>query len=145
VRRSGTRLAFYSGTMNAEHKKILVVDDEQHQRDTICRGLFIQGYQCHCVADIEQARAALTTHAGHHFALLLTDLTMHANAGLAVIRMARRQRPDLPVIAVTGLSTDKATAVVRDLGIPMLQKPFEPDALDRAIRAALSSKIDQLP
>lgn len=123
--------------MNAAIKRILVVDSEQHQLETICRGLLFQGYACHGVMDVAAARQTLRRCDGRTFHVLITDLTMSGASGIDTVKMVRTDRPDLPIVAISGLAADRATREAVAMGVHILQKPFAPKALDRAIRAAV--------
>ena len=126
--------------MNEGNGKILVVDDEQHLLETVCRGLFLYGYQCIGVLDVDSALKLLGGPGAEGFDLVLTDLTMPDNSGLDLIDQLRRHRPELPIIVITGLAASEEVERVREQGIPLLQKPFEPDTLDQTIRATLASR-----
>lgn len=117
--------------------KILVVDDEQHQLDTVCRGLFLYGYRCTGVLSVGAALEALVGAGGDPYDLVLTDLTMPGGSGVELIEQISRERPDLPVIVITGLAATREIERVRTKKIPLLQKPFEPDTLDAVIRRVL--------
>ncbi|MCP4676212.1 MAG: response regulator [Deltaproteobacteria bacterium] len=117
--------------------KILVVDDEPHQLDTVRRGLFLYGYESEGVQDVVSAIEMLSGPDGDSFDLVLTDLTMPGNSGIHLIEHVQKTKPDLPVIVITGLAATSEIDAVQDKGVPILQKPFEPDGLDKAIRAHL--------
>jgi two-component system response regulator HydG len=117
--------------------KILVVDDEQHQLDTVCRGLFLYGYRCKGVLSVDAALEALVGEDGDAFDLVLTDLTMPGSSGVDLIEQILRERPGLPIVVITGLAATREIDIVRTRNIPLLQKPFEPDTLDAVIRQAL--------
>ena len=70
--------------------KILVVDDEQHQLDTVCRGLFLYGYRCKGVLSVDAALEALIGEDGEVYDLVLTDLTMPGSSGVgSEVRLQR--------------------------------------------------------
>lgn len=119
---------------------ILVVDDEKHQLETVCRGLFLYGYRCDGALDVAAALELIDGPGGEDFDLVLTDLTMPGSTGLYLIDQLRQRRPELPIIVITGLAASQEVERVREQGIPLLQKPFEPDTLDRAIRATLGAR-----
>ena len=121
-----------------DNHHILVVDDEKHQLETVCRGLFLYGYRCTGALDADSALELLAGPEGDSFDLVLTDLTMPGNSGLYLIDQVKRKRPKLPIIVITGLVATGEVDAVRNKGIPLLQKPFEPDTLDKAIRASLA-------
>ena len=57
--------------------------------------------------------------------LLITDLKMPGVDGLTVIREARRLKTDLPVIIITGFSTEASAIEAVNLGVSgYLTKPF---------------------
>ncbi len=117
--------------------RILVIDDEQHQLDTVCRGLHLYGYRCQGVASVDEALDALASQNGDAFDLALTDLTMPGRSGLEFIERAQERYPSLPIVVVTGLAASVELATVRAKNLPLLHKPFGPDALDTTIRQAL--------
>jgi DNA-binding NtrC family response regulator len=123
--------------MEKPSPKILVVDDEQHQLETVCRGLFLFGFICKGVQSVAAAVKALCCAEQEKYDLVLTDLTMPGSSGLDLIDQVREQYPDLPIIVITGLAATEETEIIRKRGIPILQKPFEPDTLNTAICAAL--------
>jgi CheY-like chemotaxis protein len=73
------------------------------------------------------------------FDLLVSDLSMPGMNGLALIHAARRIRPGLPAVLLTGLVGDGAAAqaalaeAARDGPFALLRKPI--DARDLAARA----------
>ena len=122
--------------MNAELSKILVVDDEQTQLETVCRGLFLFGFECRGALN---AAAAVRTleQSPDEFALVLTDLTMPERSGLELIEEIGKRWPQLKVIVFTGLAETPELAQVKKQRIPCLQKPFQPAELAEMIRKAL--------
>ena len=117
--------------------RILVIDDEQHQLDTVCRGLLLYGYRCQGVLSVEAALDTLAGEDGVGVDLVLTDLTMPGRSGLELIEHVREEWPDLPIVVITGLAATAEVGMVRERNIPLLQKPFDPDTLDATIRRAL--------
>lgn len=114
--------------------KILVVDDESVQVDSIRRGLFLFGHEVIPAHSSAEAAAVLRGSEGTEVDLLLTDMTMPGQSGLSLIDQAMEIRPGLPVVVITGLTTSSDVEEVKRRGIPVLGKPFAPDELDRTIR-----------
>jgi DNA-binding response OmpR family regulator len=57
--------------------------------------------------------------------LLIADLKMPGMDGLTVIREAKRYKGDLPVIIITGFSTESSAIEAVNLGVAgYLTKPF---------------------
>jgi CheY-like chemotaxis protein len=120
--------------MNGIGLRILVVDDDPDQLETICRGLTLYGYVCVQAIHAGQALEELHEPSGRSIGLLLTDMTMPGKSGYELLQLARTFRPDLPAIAITGLAVNPDIESIRRLGVPVLQKPFDPEKLDRTIR-----------
>jgi PAS domain S-box-containing protein len=70
--------------------------------------------------------------------LLLTDLTMPGMTGLQLAREARRLRPELPVLLVTGNATDFGSDELSASGVTLaLKKPVDPGVLRSSLRKLL--------
>jgi DNA-binding NtrC family response regulator len=133
--------------MTVSPTRVLVIDDEQHQLDTICRGLLLQGYRCSGVLGREAALDALTKGAGAGYDVVLTDLTLRGRAGLGLIDRIRRDWPDLPIVVITGLAASVEVGTVRERNISLLPIPFDADTLDATVRRALGgeSSVTDIP
>ena len=73
--------------------------------------------------------------------LLLADLGMPDAVGVEVARLARLERPGLPVLFISG--TAKADAVRQGVlteDVPLVQKPFTIDGLVTAVAAILGGE-----
>ncbi len=116
--------------------RVLVVDDEQVHLDSICRGLRLAGHRGIGVTNIDDARAQLEAPDAA-IDLVLTDLTMPGGSGHDLIAWLVENRPQLPVIVVTGITSNEGVNAVRERGIPVLLKPFTPAELDAAIKALM--------
>jgi len=102
--------------------RILVVDDEATIRDLLLKTLALAEYDVDLAPD---GRAALERLRMVPYDLLITDLKMPGVDGLAVIREARRLKADIPVIIITGFSTEASAIEAVNLGVSgYLTKPF---------------------
>ena len=105
-----------------ERPKILVVDDEQAVRDLLVKTLTMADYE---VDTAEDGAAALDRLKSSDYDLLITDLKMPGMDGLSVIRQARQQSMVLPIIIITGYSTEASAIEAINLGVSgYLTKPF---------------------
>ena len=82
-------------------------------------------------------RAALERLRLGNYDLLIADLKMPGMDGLTLIREAKRLKTDLPVIIITGFSTESSAIEAVNLGVAgYLTKPFRvPQVLAAAARA----------
>jgi excisionase family DNA binding protein len=118
----------------ADRPRVLVVDDEEAIRELLSKTLALAEYDVDVAPDgtvaLERMRLA-------PYDLLVTDLRMPGIDGLAVIREARRYKADLPVIIVTGYSTEASAIEALNLGVSgYLTKPFRvPRVLAAAAKA----------
>ncbi len=114
--------------------RILVADDEESIRELLAKTLALADYEVDTVAD---GKTALEQLRARPYDLLVTDLRMPGMDGLAVIREARRLQPHLPVVIITGYSTEANAIEAIDLGVSgYLTKPFRlPKVLNVAAKA----------
>ncbi|MCB9475243.1 MAG: response regulator [Deltaproteobacteria bacterium] len=119
--------------------KVLVVDDEPIQLETIRRGLLLNDFDCVTARDACTALKILEGAEGGSFDVLLTDMNMPGDCGGDLYEQARRVRPDLPVVMITGLAWTPAIESLRQMGLPIVQKPFDPDELVRALKEVASA------
>jgi excisionase family DNA binding protein len=114
--------------------RVLLVDDEASIRDLLAKTLALAEYDVDVCFD---GRSALERMRMYPYDLLITDLKMPGMDGLAVIREAKRYKADLPVIIITGFSTESSAIEAVNLGVDgYLTKPFRvPQVLAAAARA----------
>jgi len=114
--------------------RVLVVDDEASIRDLLSKTLALAEYDVDAAPD---GRSALERMRLYPYDLLIADLKMPGMDGLAVIREAKRYKPDLPVIIITGFSTESSAIEAVNLGVAgYLTKPFRvPQVLSAAAKA----------
>jgi excisionase family DNA binding protein len=119
---------------DGERPRILVVDDEASIRDLLAKTLALAEYDVDVSPD---GRSALERMRLQPYDLLIADLKMPGIDGLTVIREAKRVRADLPVIIITGFSTESSAIEAVNLGVAgYLTKPFRvPQVLAAAARA----------
>jgi excisionase family DNA binding protein len=118
----------------AERPRILVVDDESSIRDLLTKTLALAEYDVDTSPDGPSALERLRLYP---YDLLIADLRMPGLDGLTVIREAKRLKSDLPVIIITGYSTEMAAIEAVNLGVSgYLTKPFRvPQVLAAAAKA----------
>jgi len=116
--------------------RLLVVDDEPHQREMLAKILTRAGYDVVVGADGREALAALD---GAGFDLVLTDQRMPGMDGLALLDEVRSRVPPVPVVLMTAYgSVSSAVQAMKRGAADYLTKPFEKDelllVLDKVLR-----------
>ena len=114
--------------------RVLVVDDEASIRDLLSKTLALAEYDVDTAPD---GTAALDRMRAFGYDLLIADLKMPGMDGLTLIRQAKRIKQDLPVIIITGFSTESSAIEAVNLGVAgYLTKPFRvPQVLAAAAKA----------
>ena len=114
--------------------RVLVVDDEASIRDLLAKTLALAEYDVDVSPD---GRSALDRLRLYAYDLLIADLKMPGVDGLTVIREAKRLKADLPVIIITGFSSEQSAIEALNLGVAgYLTKPFRvPQVLAAAAKA----------
>jgi DNA-binding response OmpR family regulator len=120
--------------------RILVVDDQEDNRQVLRRRLEREGYAIECA---QNGREALALIADRPFDLVLLDMLMPELDGYAVLEQLKASSAtrDLPVIVVSVL--DDISSVVRCIergAEDYLPKPFDPVLLRARIGASLEKK-----
>ncbi|MDX6693422.1 MAG: hypothetical protein QOF02_1025 [Blastocatellia bacterium] len=122
-------------------KSILVVDDEKSQREILEMILTAEGYD---VTTASSGEAALKFTKEKRFDLALTDLKMTGMDGIELLQHLLAQDSSIIVILLTAHgSIDSAKEALRRGAFDYLQKPYDRDALLKAIHRALS-KLDAI-
>ncbi|MFB3819164.1 MAG: sigma-54-dependent transcriptional regulator [Candidatus Methylomirabilales bacterium] len=118
--------------------RILVVDDEESVRWALTKALERAGYAVETAAD---GRAGLAAAADEGIALVLLDVRLPEQDGLAVLRAIRRRRPELPVIMLTAHgSLPVAVEAMQEGAYDYLGKPFDTDEVLGLVGKALQAQ-----
>jgi len=126
----------------SDQKKILMVDDDLRMRELLERYLTEQGFEIKTVSDSAEMDIVLKTQ---QFDLLVLDLMLPGEDGLAICRRLRAANMMTPIIMLTA----RGDEVDRIIGLEMgaddyLPKPFNPRELLARINAVMR-RHDQSP
>jgi two-component system phosphate regulon response regulator OmpR len=128
---------------NETRHKILVVDDDLRLRQLLERYLSDQGFAVKAVPDSEAMDRAL---ARELYDLLVLDLMLPGEDGLAICRRLRGQESSLPIIMLTAKGDEVDRIVGLELGADdYLPKPFNPRELVARIHAVLRRRVAPPP
>ena len=119
---------------------ILVVDDEQVERDVI--RFLINRFQLPCtIAEAANGREALDLLEKRHFHVLFTDIKMPFVDGLELARQARELYPDLPIVFFSGYDDFEYARQALSLRIiSYILKPVKPEDFQKT----MTNILDQL-
>lgn len=116
---------------------ILVADDQNDVRAMIAMVLRVNHFE---VTEAAGGAAALKAFAERRFDAVIVDVFLSDANGLDVIAAMRDRVPDLPAVAVSGMtSLDFAPRSEVLAGVQCLRKPFRPSDLIKAIELAQQS------
>lgn len=116
-------------------KKILMVDDDLRMRELMQRYLTEQGFNVKTTADSREMDATL---ANESFDLLVLDLMLPGEDGLAICRRLRANHMGTPIIMLTARGDEVDRIVGLEMGADdYLPKPFNPRELLARINAVL--------
>ncbi|MBA2239901.1 MAG: response regulator [Solirubrobacterales bacterium] len=122
------------------HGTLLVVDDNEANRDVLSRSLVRLGYSVRCA---ENGRVALDLLAATDVDLVLLDIMMPELDGYGVLerRRADPRLRDVPFIVISATGDDESVIRCIELGAEdYLPKPFDPVLLRARIGACLEKK-----
>ena len=115
-------------------RRILVIDDQPDVRAMISIVLRIHQFE---VVEAASGDAGLKEFENSRFDLAIVDIFLQGTNGFDVITMMRERVPDLPIVAISGMTTlDFVSGTPGLSNVICLLKPFRPHDLVRAIEAA---------
>ena len=119
--------------------KVLIVDDEPGIRSYVAEVLEGEGLAVTTAADGEEGRQLLDQRGFH---VMITDLRMPRVDGMALVRKARAESPEMEVIVLTGNATVATAVEAMKLGaFDYLVKPISsPDELRLIVSRALERR-----
>jgi two-component system phosphate regulon response regulator OmpR len=107
--------------------KILVIDDDVRLRDLLSRYLTEQGFQVATLPDARELDKKLQRDPPH---LVVLDLMLPGEDGLAVCRRLRAAGENVPIVMLTAKGEDVDRIVGLEMGADdYLPKPFNPREL----------------
>ena len=127
--------------MSGDDYALLVVEDEDFNRNLIVRHLKKEGYENVEVA--ENGRQALDMARGQGFDLVLLDIEMPEMDGYAVLEQLKSDMRlrDIPVIMISSIDDMESIVKCIELGADdYLPKPFDPVLLRARLGACLDKK-----
>jgi DNA-binding NtrC family response regulator len=114
--------------------RILVVDDEQHVRNSLATWFREEGFDVSVAASGKEALATLAREGTN---ILLVDIKMPGMDGLELQHKVRELAPDATIIIMTAYaSVETAVQALKDGAYDYVVKPFDPESVSRLVRKA---------
>lgn len=129
--------------MENHNGKILIVDDDVRLRQLLERYLRDQGFVARAVEGSDSMDRAL---ARDRYDLLVLDLMLPGEDGIAICRRLRTAQSDIPIIMLTAKGEDVDRIIGLESGADdYLPKPFNPRELTARINAVLRRHVADIP
>ena len=120
----------------AHDKRILIVDDDEHFRQTLCNQ--IQLHEEFIPVEAATAIEALEKAKGDFFDVIVLDVGLPDMDGREVCRLMRKRGVRFLIIMLTGADTDADTILGLEAGADdYVTKPFRIEILLARIRALI--------
>jgi two-component system cell cycle sensor histidine kinase/response regulator CckA len=116
---------------------ILLVEDEHMVRTVTERGLSRHGYKVLSASNGEDALEILA--GGEKVDLLISDVVMPVMDGPTMVREARKEWPDLPILFMSGYAEEQLRKSIDIDNVAFLPKPFSMLELAEAVRGVMEA------
>lgn len=121
----------------ADVKQILVVDDHFEMLEFL-RSMLEMSNQEYQVLGVPSAEEGLLELRRTPFDLLITDVRLPGMSGFDLARKVQKIRPQMPIIMITGYSSEQGKQEANELGVfRYFKKPLDTDGLLAAVHLSL--------
>jgi DNA-binding NtrC family response regulator len=121
----------------ARPDNVLFVEDDYVILMHLSQALRGDGFGVIEASNMAEARTAL--HSWSPIDVAVLDILLpRREDGLGLVKWIRANRPDVEVVIATGVGVDEE---LRSLG-PVISKPYEPEQLIKAVREALTKRLE---
>jgi len=123
--------------------RILIVEDDQTFRETVCEILRDVGYKVRGARSFKKASKRLTHH---EFDIVLSDINLGNHTGFEVLQVAHKARPDAKIMMMSSRADPELVQQALDNGAQrFLEKPFRVKELLQAVEGLLESSEKETP
>ena len=123
---------------------ILVIEDEETQRNSLKRILESDGYQVKLAADSAELTSILDEDHEIHFIIMDVGLPWINGFELAQMIKEHRDLKKIPLVFLSGQSTDEDLQKAREVGASdYIKKPFDIDKLKTRIKEIFAEQSDK--
>lgn len=119
-------------------KKVLIVDDDAHERTVLTDILGAEGFSTVAASDGREALKVLEREA---IGLIITDRSMPHMDGFELLKTLHQKKSTIPAIMISAYGEEKLWGEALGWGAKeYLLKPFNPDEVVALIRKYLKEK-----
>ena len=120
---------------------ILVIDDENMMGEMLARYLKREGFECLLATNSEEGLSVMRRA---KVDAILLDIKLGDEDGFEVLKLIKKENPDVPVVMLTGLGyDDKAMAEALELGaVGYLSKSADITEVGITVRRVLPKPAD---
>lgn len=123
--------------------RILIVEDDQTFRETVCEILRDVGYKVRGARSFKKASKRLTRH---QFDIVLSDINLGNHTGFEVLQVAHKARPDAKIMLMSSRADPELVQKALEDGAErFLEKPFRVKELLQAVEGLLQSSEKEVP
>src|SRR5258708_5833329 len=120
--------------------RILIVEDDQTFRETLCEILRDVGYKVKGARSFRKATKRLTKH---EYDIVLSDIHLGDHTGFEVLEVAQTTRPDAKIMLMSSRADPELVQQALDGGaVRFLEKPFRLKELLQAVQELLDKTPD---
>jgi CheY-like chemotaxis protein len=120
--------------------RILIVEDDQTFRETVCEILRDVGYKVKGARSFRKATKRLTKH---EYDLVLSDIHLGEHTGFEVLEVAQTTRPGAKIMLMSSQADPELVQQALDGGAErFLEKPFRVKELLQAVQELLDKTQD---
>jgi len=120
-------------------EKVLLIDDEEEFLSTLSERMELRGMNVNTASNARNAVEALDSG---DFDAIVLDLQMPDMNGIEMLKVIRKNHPDMQVILLTGQATLEAGIEAMKLGaMDFMEKPADINALTERIKKAQAKKM----
>ena len=131
--------AGFAADSPARLETVLLCEDEARVRQLMEETLSDRGYRVLATRDAAEAREQVRQHQGR-IDLLLTDVLMPGTNGMQLAAELAGAQPGLRVLYISGYpESELRRNGIAAHGLPLIEKPFEPEKILNRVREALDS------
>ena len=125
-------------TFDRNKERILIVDDDQRVCEVLCELMTALDFPCESTITGHEALKKLENG---DYSVLLVDMKMPEMNGVELIRLARENRPDLTIIAMTGYAEDyRYVDIINSGANDFIKKPIDTGELEAKLVRNVSER-----